>query len=83
MLGIVNGAAGALIGACKALFGAFAVLYAVLFFPLPNDLRHDLAHSALVALVTQPDGAVDSAIRGLMPWFVQPLAAPFFARHHI
>jgi uncharacterized membrane protein required for colicin V production len=83
VLGIANGAAGALIGACKALFGAFAVLYAVLFFPIPNDLRHDLAHSALVALVTQPDAAVDNAVRGLLPWFIQPVAAPFFSRHHV
>jgi uncharacterized membrane protein required for colicin V production len=83
VLGIVNGAAGALLGACKALFGAFLVLYVVLFFPLPGDLRHDLQHSALVGLVTQPDPGVDDAVRGLMPWFVRPLLAPFFIRHHV
>lgn len=83
MLGIVNGVAGALIGACKALFGAFVVLYAVLFFPIPGDLRADLHRSALVALVTQPDAAVDDAVRGLMPWFLRPLVAPFFSRHHV
>jgi uncharacterized membrane protein required for colicin V production len=83
LLGIVNGIAGAFLGACKALFGAFLVLYAVLFFPLPGDLRHDLHRSALVALVTQPDPAVDDAVRSLMPWFVRPLVAPFFMRHHV
>jgi uncharacterized membrane protein required for colicin V production len=83
VLGIANGVAGALLGACKALFGAFLVLYVVLFFPLPNDLRHDLHRSALVALVTQPDPAVDAAARSLMPWFVRPLAEPFFVRHHV
>jgi hypothetical protein len=83
VLGIANGVAGALLGACKALFGAFVVLYVVLFFPLPNDLRHDLQRSALVSLVTQPDPAVDDAVRGLMPWFVRPLVAPFFIRHHV
>jgi uncharacterized membrane protein required for colicin V production len=83
MLGLVNGIMGAVIGACKALFGAFIVLYAVLFFPLPNDLRHDLHRSALVALVTQPDTSVDEAVSGLMPWFVRPLLGPFFARHHV
>jgi uncharacterized membrane protein required for colicin V production len=83
VVGLVNGALGAVLGACKALFGAFLVLYVVLFFPLPGDLRRDLHGSALVSLVTQPDGAVDEAIRGLMPWFVRPLAAPFFSRHHI
>jgi uncharacterized membrane protein required for colicin V production len=83
MLGIVNGILGALIGASKALFGAFVVLYAVLFFPIPNDLRHDLQRSTLVALVTQPDRSVDDAVAGLMPWFVRPMAEPFFARHHV
>jgi uncharacterized membrane protein required for colicin V production len=83
MLGVVNGIMGAFIGACKALFGAFVVLYAVLFFPLPGDLRNDLHRSALVALVTQPDAAVDDAVRSLMPWFVRPLLGPFFDRHRI
>ena len=59
------------------------MLYVVLFFPIPNDLRADLHRSALVALVTQPDAAVDEAVRGLMPWFVRPLVAPFFSRHRV
>jgi len=79
----VNGVLGALIGAAKALFGAAVVLYVVLFFPLPNDLRADLHRSTLVALVTQPDAGVDDAVRGLMPWFVRPFLGPFFARHHV
>jgi uncharacterized membrane protein required for colicin V production len=83
VLGIVNGVAGALIGACKALFGAFAVLYVVLFFPIPGDVRSDLHRSVLVALVTQPDADVDEAVRGLMPWFIRPLVGPFFDRHHV
>ncbi len=82
-LGIVNGIAGALLGACKALFGVFFVLYVVLFFPLPRDLQSDLHRSALVALVTQPDPAVDAAIRSLLPWFVRPILEPFFIRHHV
>jgi uncharacterized membrane protein required for colicin V production len=82
-VGLVNGILGALLGASKALFGAFLVLYVVLFFPIPNDLRHDLHRSALVSLVTQPDAAVDGAVRNLMPWFVRPLAAPFFNRHKV
>ncbi len=82
-IGLINGVLGAFLGACKALFGAFLILYAVLFFPLPGDLRHDLKRSTLVSLVTQPDAAVDEAVRSLMPWFVRPLAAPFFSRHHV
>jgi uncharacterized membrane protein required for colicin V production len=82
-VGIANGIAGALIGACKALFGAFLVLYIALFFPLPADLRHDLHRSALVALVTQPDDAVDDAVRGLMPWLIRPFLIPFFSGHHV
>jgi uncharacterized membrane protein required for colicin V production len=83
LLGIANGALGALVGAGKALFGAFLVLYAVLFFPIPGDLRNDLHRSVLVSLVTQPDRGVDDALRGLMPWFVRPLVGPFFDRHHV
>jgi uncharacterized membrane protein required for colicin V production len=83
VVGLVNGVLGAILGGCKALFGAFLVLYIVLFFPIPGDLRHDLRRSALVALVTEPDAAVDEAVREIMPWFVRPLAAPFFARHHV
>ncbi len=82
VLGLANGIAGALIGACKALFGAWAVLYVVLFFPIPGDLRSDLHRSTLVALVTGPNAGVDDAVRSLLPWFVRPLAQPFFARHH-
>jgi uncharacterized membrane protein required for colicin V production len=83
VVGLVNGVLGALLGACKALFGAFLVLYVILFFPIPGDLRSDLHRSALVALVTQPIAGVDNAVSGLMPWFVRPLAAPFFSRHHV
>jgi len=83
VLGLLNGGAGALVGAGKALFGAWAVLYVVLFFPVPGDVRADLHRSALVALVTGPDAAVDDAVRGLMPWFVRPFLAPFFGRHRL
>jgi len=83
VIGVANGIAGALLGGCKALFGAFVVLYVILFFPIPGDLRTDLRHSALVSLVTQPDRSVDDAVRGLMPWFVRPIVNPFFDRHHV
>jgi uncharacterized membrane protein required for colicin V production len=83
VIGLVNGAAGAAIGAFKALFATFVVLYVALFLPLPPDLRSDLHRSALVGLVTQPDRAIDDAIHGLMPWFLQPLAEPLFDQHHL
>ena len=83
VVGVVNGIAGALIGGCKALFGAFVVLYVLLFFPIPNDLRKDLHRSSLVALVTAPDGAVDDAVRSLMPWFIRPIVGPIIDRHHV
>jgi uncharacterized membrane protein required for colicin V production len=83
VIGVANGIAGAVLGACKALFGAFLVLYAVLFFPLPGDLRKDLHRSALVSLVTQPDARVDAAVRSIMPWFVRPILTPFFIHHHV
>lgn len=83
LVGLLNGALGALLGGGKALFGAFCVLYVILFFPLPRDLRADLHRSALVQLVTQPDRGVDEAVEGLMPWFVRPLASPFFHQHHV
>lgn len=82
MLGLINGLLGALIGGIKALVGAGIVLYVILFFPVPNDVRADLHRSSLVALVTQPDAGIDDAVRGLMPWFVRPFVGPFFARHH-
>lgn len=86
-IGLANGVAGALIGACKALVGAWAVMYVVLFFPLPNDLRADLHDSALAQFVTQPDAAVDGAVEGavrtVMPWFARPFVGSFFAHHHI
>ena len=83
VLGIGNALAGALVGAAKALFGAWVVLYVVLFFPLTPDLRADLHRSALVQFVTQPDPAVDATLRGYLPWFVRPLMYPLFARHHV
>jgi uncharacterized membrane protein required for colicin V production len=81
VIGIVNSAAGALVGAGKALVGAWAVLYVILFFPLSPDLHNDLHKSAVVQLVTQPNAGVDEAFRGLMPWFVKPFVGPFFAHH--
>lgn len=82
VLGIGNSIAGAIVGAGKAVVVAWAILYVLLFFPLTRDLRTDLHHSQVVQLVTQPNGQVDAALRGMLPWFVRPLMSPLFARHH-
>jgi uncharacterized membrane protein required for colicin V production len=82
-IGIVNSAAGALIGGAKALLGAWAVLYLTLFFPLTPDLRRDLHRSPLVQLVTAPDAALDAGSYALLPQFIRPLLDPFYTRHHV
>jgi uncharacterized membrane protein required for colicin V production len=83
VVGIVNRCAGALVGAGKALLGAWAVLYLTLLFPLTPDLRADLHTSPLVQLLVAPDPGVDATVKAFMPWFVRPLTDPFFARHHV
>jgi membrane protein required for colicin V production len=80
---IVNRAAGALVGAGKALLGAWAVLYLTLLFPLTPDLRADLHTSPLVQMLVAPDASVDTTVKAFMPWFIRPLTEPFFARHHV
>ena len=81
VLGIGNSLAGAIVGAGKAIVGAWAVLYVLLFFPLSRDLRADLHRSQTVQLVTQVNPQVDAAFRDLLPWFIKPLMAPIFAHH--
>ncbi len=81
-IGLVNGAAGALVGAAKALFAAWAVLYVALFFPLTPDLRTDLHASPLVQLLTTPDAGIDATLHGVMPPFVGSLLEPAFEQHH-
>lgn len=83
VLGILNRCAGAAIGAAKALFGAWAVLYVTLLFPLTPDLRDDLHASPLVHLVVAPDASVDDTVREFLPSFLEPFAEPFLARHHV
>jgi hypothetical protein len=80
---IVNATFGALVGAAKALLGAWAVLYVMLFFPLTPDLRGDLHGSTLVNALVAPDAGADAVAKTYLPWFVRPLLEPFFARHHV
>jgi hypothetical protein len=81
VIGIVNGLGGALIGVCKVLLFAWAVVYVTLFFPIPRDLRTDLRHSRLVTMLADQNDRVDGYVKGALPWFVKPFAEPLFARH--
>ena len=60
---------------------SWAVVYVVLFFPIPRDLRHDLRQSTVVAALAEQNARVDDFFRGTLPWFVKPFAEPLFARH--
>jgi uncharacterized membrane protein required for colicin V production len=81
IIGLGNGAGGAVVGVVKALVGTWAVLYVLLFFPLTPDLRGDLRNSQLVTLVTSENPQIDGVVKGTMPWFIRPLVQPIFARH--
>ena len=83
VIGLGNGLGGAAVGIVKALIGTWAVLYVVLFFPLPSELRADLHNSQLVALVTSENPQIDGIVKATMPWFVRPLVQPLFARHRV
>jgi uncharacterized membrane protein required for colicin V production len=81
IIGIGNGLGGAAIGVCKVLLFAWAVVYVVLFFPIPRDLREDLRHSSVISMLSEPNNRVDGYVKGALPWFVKPFAEPLFARH--
>ena len=83
VIGLGNGLGGALVGVAKSLVGVWVVLYVLLFFPLTRDIRADFHNSMLVAFVTQENPQIDAFLRGTMPWFVRPMVAPLFARHHV
>jgi membrane protein required for colicin V production len=83
LIGIGNALGGAAVGVAKSLLGTWAVLYVLLFFPLSSDFRADLHNSPLVETVAQYNSNVDAFIRDTLPWFVRPLAKPFFDRHHV
>ena len=83
IIGIGNGAGGAVVGAIKALLGVWAVVYVALFFPLTHDLREDLHDSKLVAFVSQDNSQIDAYMKSTMPWWVRPLVSPLFGRHRV
>ncbi len=83
IISLGNHIGGALVGAAKALLGAWAVLYVALFFSLTHDVRRDLHRSTMVAIVTGPNALVDSLMRGALPSFVKPLVDPIFTNHRV
>jgi uncharacterized membrane protein required for colicin V production len=83
VISLGNSAAGAAVGLAKALVGAWAVLYVALFFPLPHGLRTDLHRSTIVSIVTEPNAAVDTVMRGALPSFIKPYADPIFTNHRV
>jgi uncharacterized membrane protein required for colicin V production len=83
VLGIFNAIAGGAIGLAKAAIFCWVVLYVALFFPLSPDIRADLHKSSLAAAVTQFDPTIDGMLYSTLPWFVKPVAEPFFKRHRV
>jgi membrane protein required for colicin V production len=83
IVGLLNGALGAGVGAAKAAMLLWAVLYVALFFPLSKDLRADLHRSTLVALLTGPNPQLDGTMRSSLPWFVRPFSGSLFDRHRV
>jgi uncharacterized membrane protein required for colicin V production len=83
IVGTANALGGAVVGLVKATVLAWAVVYVALFFPLSRDLRDDLHHSRLVAVLETPNAHLDGILRGSLPWFVKPFAASMFARHRV
>jgi uncharacterized membrane protein required for colicin V production len=83
IVNIGNAAAGAIVGAAKAVVGVWAVLYIVLFFPLPADLHNDLHNSIAANAIAQPNDNVDNLVRAQLPWFVRPFMAPVFGHHRL
>lgn len=83
ILGTGNAIAGAGLGIVKAALVSWAVLYIALFFPLTPDLRADLRHSQIVAVITQPNAQLDAILEHQMPWFVRPFVGTMFSHHRV
>jgi len=83
VLGLANNVFGIPIGILKAAILVWAVIYVALLFPLPNDVRADLRHSSFVALATQPNAQVDSAVVDSMPWFARPFVQNFLKSNRV
>jgi uncharacterized membrane protein required for colicin V production len=83
LLNIVNGIGGAGVGLLKSLLFVWVVLYVALFFPLSHDVRDDLHHSYLVALIQAPNARLDDRLQAGLPPYVRPFAGSLFDRHKV
>lgn len=83
LIATVNSAGGAAIGLFKGLAFLWIVLFVALYFPLTRDLRADLANSSIANALTQWNRGIDGGLRHGLPWFAQPIAQPWFGRHHL
>ena len=80
-LGFINALLGAGVGALEGAALLWLALYIALLFPLPKDVRADLARSPLVGMLTAQNARVDAAFTGLLPWLARPFANGFFSHH--
>jgi len=83
LIGTANALLGAVVGALKTAVIVWAVLYVALFFPIPQDVRHELHRSTLVALFQLPNQAADTVLRAALPAFTRPYAESLFGQHHV
>ena len=83
LVNVGNALLGAAVGLAKAAIFVWAIVYVALFFPLSRDLRSDLHRSRLTAVLQIANGQIDEALRASLPGFMEPYAAPLFARHRV
>ena len=82
LLGVVNSVLGAVVGFAWSAVFCWLVLFIALYFPLSNDLRTDLGKSHLVAVLQQPNPAIQDYIKKSLPWFMKPFSDNVFGGNH-
>lgn len=80
---LANAGLGAFVGLLKGVFFVWAVLFVALYFPLTDDIRHDLHQSLLAHAITAPNGALDRMLHDFTPPFMQGFIDPVLDRHHV
>lgn len=79
----INAFGGSILGAAKAFFLYWIILYVALFLPLSRNLRNDLRDSFIVPILTGQNRQVDQHIRPMTPWFARPVVNPYLRRHQL